>query len=268
MTEVRFPLNCQESQLGHLYWAYAIAHRHDHALCLRWTSPGSVWAIDYSYADHPIDGVYPFLLVVRDLATGYQIATMPCWSATADHVVALLTALIEQHGAPLVLKSDNGSHFVNADVTALLKQHGVTLLLSPPYYPRYNGACEAGIGACKVRVHERATRDGDPTRWTSDHVEAARCDANLRDWAGRDTSPAARWAEIRRVEDQERSNFRAAVAAQIDQHQRTAERLPLDRRPPQHTITRRAIADALVGIGYLVYRSRSVPQPLMREKQA
>lgn len=262
-----FP-NLPKNELGHLYWAYAIAHRHDHALCLRWTSPGSVWAIDYSYADHLIDGVYPFLLVVRDLATGYQIATLPCWSATADHVVALLSALFWKHGAPLVLKSDNGSHFVNAAVTALLEQHGVTLLLSPPYYPRYNGACEAGIGACKVRILERAARDGDPTRWTSDHVEAARCDANFRDWAGRDSSPAERWAENRFFSDQERNGFRALVTSEIAKHQLAAKRLKLDLRPPEHTIVRRGIADALVGFGYLVYRSRSVPQPVMRLEEA
>ncbi len=257
-----------KNELGHLYWAFAIAHRHDHALCLRWTSTGSVWAIDYSHAEHPVDGVFPFLLVVRDLATGYQIATLPCRNATAEHVVALLTALFKRHGVPLVLKSDNGSHFVNEAVTALLEQHGVTLLLSPPYYPRYNGACEAGIGACKVRVHQRAARDGDPTRWTSDHIEAARCDANHRDWAGKDSTPAERWMEVRRFSDQERRNFKAAVAAATEHHRLAAERLELDQRPPQHTIARRGIADALVGIGYLVYRSRSVHQPVMRQKQA
>lgn len=262
-----FPL-LPRNELGHLYWAYAIAHRQDHALCLRWTSPGAVWAMDYSYADHPVDGCYPFLLVVRDLASGFQIATLPCTTATADHVVALLTALFQRHGAPLVLKSDNGSHFVNEAVAALLEQHGVTLLLSPPYYPRYNGACEAGIGACKVRVHQRAARDGDPTRWTSDHVEAARCDANHRDWAQRHESPADRWTEVRLFSERERRGFRAAVAAEIEKHRRIAERLALDQRPPQHTITRRGIADALVGIGYLAYRSRSVHQPLMRQKLA
>jgi transposase InsO family protein len=262
-----FP-NLPRNELGHLFWAYVIAQRQEHALCLRWSTPGAVWAIDYSHADHPIDGSYPFLLVVRDLASGYQIAALPCWRATSHHVVALLTALFHRHGAPLVLKSDNGSHFVNDAVTDLLRQHQVTLLLSPPYYPRYNGACEAGIGACKLRVHHRAARDGDPTRWTSDHVEAARCDANLRDWAGRDSSPAERWAELRPFSDQERRGFIAAVAVATERRSIVAERLALDQRPPNHTVVRRGIADALVDMGYLAYRSRPVPQPLMQQNQA
>jgi transposase InsO family protein len=256
------------NELAHLYWAFVTAQRQEHALCLRWTAPGTVWAIDYSHADHPIDGVYPFLLVVRDLASGYQLATLPCYRATAAQVVALLQALFHRHGPPLVLKSDNGSHFVNAAVEDLLARHGVTLLLSPPYYPRYNGACEAGIGACKVRIHHRATRDGDPTRWTSDHVEAARCDANHRDWAGSGAPPTRRWEAARHISPEERHDFLAAVAADIRHRQHEADRLPLDRRPPDHTIRRKGIADALVGIGYLQYRSRSVHQPVMRENLA
>jgi len=59
-----------------------------------------------------------------------------------------------------------------------------------------------------------------------------------------------------------------AITAAIERHRVAAERLKLDQRPPQHTIIRRGIADALVGIGYLQYRSRSVHQPVMQQKPA
>jgi hypothetical protein len=59
-------------------------------------------------------------------------------------------------------------------------QQGVTLLLSPPDTPRYNGACQAGLGALKTRTDHLAARDGDPATWTCNQVEAARLQAKLR----------------------------------------------------------------------------------------
>ena len=52
---------------------------------------------------------------------------------------------------PLVLKSDNGPAFVSAEVRAVLAERGVVALYSPPYWPRYNGAIEAGIGALREK---------------------------------------------------------------------------------------------------------------------
>jgi uncharacterized protein YjbI with pentapeptide repeats len=46
---------------------------------------------------------------------------------------------------------NNGANFVVDQVRDPLRQQGVTILLSPPYTPRYNGACEAGLGALKNR---------------------------------------------------------------------------------------------------------------------
>src|SRR5262249_6858084 len=44
--------------------------RYEPALaCLRWQVPRAVWAMDFSEAPRPIDGVYPYLLAVRDLAS-------------------------------------------------------------------------------------------------------------------------------------------------------------------------------------------------------
>jgi transposase InsO family protein len=254
--------------LGNLFWAFVTARQRDPTICLRWTTPGAVWAMDFSHADHPIEGAFPYLFVVRDLASGFQIAALPCHKADGETAVKLLRSLFKRFPPPLVIKSDNGSHFVNFDMLVLLQSLDITLLLSPPYYPPYNGACEAGIGAIKTRIHHRAARDGDPTRWTLEQVEAARCEGNYHDWAGGDTTPNDKWMSAAPTSDLERKRFKASVDSAIFRRRDQAARLKLDRPTPLHTLIRRGIADALVGGGYVQYRSRLVHQPLLAEERA
>ncbi len=48
--------------------------RHQQPLCvLHWQVPGTVWAMDFAEAPIPIDGIYPYLLAARDLASGAQL---------------------------------------------------------------------------------------------------------------------------------------------------------------------------------------------------
>src|SRR5262249_17679616 len=52
--------------------------RHRQALhVLHWQVPGSVWAMDFSEKPWPIDGLYRYLLAVRDLASGQQLLWQP-----------------------------------------------------------------------------------------------------------------------------------------------------------------------------------------------
>ena len=114
---------------------------------LHWLRPGSVWAIDFSEAECLIDGEYPYLLAVRDLASHYTLAWLPVTEMTAEVTMAALTKLFATWGAPLLLKADNGSPFHAEATTAFLAAMQVQILFSPAYTPRYNGAIEAGIGA-------------------------------------------------------------------------------------------------------------------------
>ena len=141
---------------------------------LQWHRAGAVWAMDYAEPPTPIDGRYRALFSVRDLASGKQLAWLPVAAATADEAAAALEALFLEHGPPLVLKSDNGSPFIAERIGHLLAAWEVTPLHSPPYTPRYNGACEAGIGGLKTRTHHLAARAGRPGRWSCEDVEAAR----------------------------------------------------------------------------------------------
>jgi transposase InsO family protein len=264
--EEHFP-DIPRGELIHLHWAYVIANHRDHDTTLYWRTPGAVWAIDYSKADHPIDGIYPNLLVVRDLASGHQIAALPCYRQDSATALALIKSLFTQHQIPLVFKSDNGSHFVNGKIRSLLDRCHVVLLLSPPHYPRFNGACEAGIGGIKTRIHHLAARSGRPDRWTCDDVETARRQANASDWAGRGSTPEEIWDSVKPITDDQRLAFNRIVDRAIADRIHARGKLPLALRPKMHTVIRRGIADALVGTGHLTFWRRPVPQPLLGEKR-
>jgi transposase InsO family protein len=71
-----------------------------------------VWAVDFTEAPLPVDGHDRYLLAVRDLASGQQLLWLPVAQATAQETMQALAGLFVVWGAPLVLKSDNGSPFI------------------------------------------------------------------------------------------------------------------------------------------------------------
>jgi hypothetical protein len=91
---------------------------------LHWSRPGAVWAADFAEPPRPVEGCYGRLAAVRDLASGYQLLWLPVPDEAAPTAAAALAALFREHGPPLVLKSDNGSAFVAAEVEALLAAWG------------------------------------------------------------------------------------------------------------------------------------------------
>lgn len=145
---------------------------------LNWKMPGTVWAIDHTIPPTLIDGLYPAVLAVRDLASGNQLAWQGVRNETAQEVALVLEPLLIQYGPPLVLKKDNGSALNEQSLNGMLDRFGVIGLLSPPRTPGYNGSCEAGIGAMKVRSTHQAALHGRPAQWSSDDCEAARMLAN------------------------------------------------------------------------------------------
>jgi transposase InsO family protein len=127
--------------------------RHHHApRVLRWLTPGAVWAMDYSEAPAPIDGLHPYLLSVRDLASGLQLLWLPVEHPDADHALRALRSLFTIHGAPLVLKTDNGSPFIAARTEEFLAQSEVKSLFSPPRMPRYHPGNKVNHAICSGHV--------------------------------------------------------------------------------------------------------------------
>ncbi len=145
---------------------------------LEWMVPGAVWAMDFGEIQGGVEDVGKYLLVIRDLASGATLESRMFAAPDATSVCLALRALIALHGAPLVIKCDNGSCFLAEMTKEMLAAVGVLMLFSPPGIPSYNGSCEAGVGTIKHRLKGFAGLRGDGAGVTLDDVETARLQAN------------------------------------------------------------------------------------------
>jgi len=275
---------------------------------LRWTTAGTVWAMDFTRPDRPIDGVHRRVLVVRDLASGFTLLALPCRSECALVVSEALAGLFALHGPPLVLKSDNGSAFVEQHLQRLLAENSVLQLFSPPCWPRYNGTCERGLGWLKVRARHLAQLDLRPDTWSSSDLARARAVANeLSRPKGWDKpSPAQAWNARAAITPQQRRalcesrdrQLAAFCAAECCDNRTLADAvresritLPGSTRPgagglnplppgpapvapvklSKHETAsreRRALAGALVDLGFLCFWKRRFTPPIKPGKRA
>jgi transposase InsO family protein len=268
-----FP-NMPRAELDHLLQRFRHVWRRRYQEAqrvLHWQQPGSIWAMDFAEAPQPIDGRYPYLFAVRDLASGQQLLWLPTQEATAQATIASLAMLFAVHGAPLVLKSDNGSTFLAEATLTLLHQFGIIPLFSPPYWPRYNGSIEAGIGSLKTRTAFRAALQGHPGYWTHDDVAYAHAEANTtaRPHGPNEPSPEETWQARRPIAPETRAQFQATLTC------RRAE-LPSDgvdqetKIPTQEAraIDRQAVQRALIEHGFLLFTRRRIPLPFPKKKVA
>jgi hypothetical protein len=192
-------------------------------------------------------------LAVRDLSSRNTVEYLALRRGTGPGVLAVLKRLFLRFGAPLVLKSDNGSCFVAAGVRGLLARFGVVHLRSPRAWPQYNGACEAGIGLLRALSDAAAASRGDPDSWTMEDLEEARARAN--DLVRRGDGPRATarelWKRRKRPTRTDRRRFRVALDRELRQ---LAKRDPAPRRH-RARIRRKAIQQVLVDLGHLEVRS-------------
>jgi transposase InsO family protein len=235
---------------------------------LRWLKPGTVWAMDYADPPLPIDSTYRQVLVVRDLATGRQLMSLPAIQKAAEVTRDALLALFRQYGPPLVIKSDNDSTLTGEPVEALLQDWGIVHLMSPPGTPEYNGACEAGIGGLRTRAHYESARHGRPGEWTCDDVEAARLMANetARPQGKAGPTPDEAW----RARTEGEADERRSLADSLERERREARAehggLPGIPLTPwmEASIERVAISRALVACNLLTFRRRRITLPIIR----
>lgn len=233
-------------------------------LALTWHAPGRVWAMDHTEPPQPVEGRYRFVLTVRDLASGCALAAVAVEGADAASTVAVLADLIARHGAPLVLKADNGGAFTAVLTREFLRHHRIHLLLSPPYTPSYNGACEAGNGVIKHHAHRLACRHGRPERWTLDDIEAARLIANRRLTDRRQSrTPEERFAARVPITAQERDRFADSFRRVRGRRLRqlAIESKNRVRSIDADALERQAIADALSDTGVVTIWSARVRLP-------
>jgi transposase InsO family protein len=230
---------------------------------LRWDHPGAVWAIDFTEPPLPLDGVYPYVFVVRDLASGELLLSLPAEVEDARTAGGALVSLFREHGAPLVIKADNDSAFTAQEMQELLSPWSPFFLLSPLGMPSYNGSCEAGIGSLKTRAHHLAARHGRPGQWSCDDVQAAGVQANqtARPWGPRFPTPDVAWNQREGISTGEVRAFAQAVRrfrAQAREELGSADRAQRDPRV-QAAVNSIAITRALVEGGYLLRRGRITP---------
>jgi transposase InsO family protein len=266
------------AELEDLVCRYRAVWRQRHRQPLRilhWTMPGRVWAIDFAQAPAPIDGRLPYLLAVRDIASSMQLLWQPIEAPTAEAAAVALAPLFAIHGSPLILKCDNGSPFGDPTVQDLLVLHRVATLFSPPYWPRYNGAIEAGIGSHKTRTNAAAARAGHPGFWTLDDVATAQCEANhsARPRGADGPSPELIWQARTTIDDAERHAFRSRLQdelseAKLRELRAGACEVTLGDVWSERAMARVAIRRTLETCGYLTYQRRRIPPTIRRPKVA
>ena len=247
------------AELRDLARRYRAQWRHGSARfisALRWRRPGRVWSMDFTQPPRPVDGIFPRILAARDLASGNMLEALPTLGESAEEACDLLRALILRHGAPLVIKTDNGSAFRSEAFEALLAEYGILHLKSPPYTPAYNGAIETGIGTLKTHAHHISARHDRPGEWTCDDVEEARRLGNAygRPFGRRAGSPDEEWAMHRRSTDGTRRRLREVYDEEVTQE--------------KDAIDRFAISAALRRCGYLEFRRRRITPPIHARKTA
>lgn len=221
-----------------------------HQSRLEWCRPGAVWAADFKERREPLEGRYGWILSIKDLASGFQLAWQPLIEATAAEVQATYAELFAEHGPPLVLKSDNGGQFKADETKSLLAERRVIPLYSPKRHPQYNGGVERANGQLTCYQEALAQHYQRPAGPTCDDAEGARLLANdlahPHGWQG----PTARelWEERMPLTPSERDTFWATVC-----ERRMVVRAQWEFAPdavlahyPGAAVDRRAVRDALL----------------------
>lgn len=76
---------------------------------------GQVWAVDITYV--PVKGGYLYLCAIIDLYSRYVVGWSLSNTMTSDWCKKTLDTAIEEHGAPEILNTDQGSQFTSLEFT-------------------------------------------------------------------------------------------------------------------------------------------------------
>lgn len=76
---------------------------------------GQVWAMDITYV--PVQGGYLYLCAIIDLCSRYVVGWSLSNTMTSDWCKRTLDKAIEEHGAPEILNTDQGSQFTSLEFT-------------------------------------------------------------------------------------------------------------------------------------------------------
>jgi len=203
---------------------------------LTWHVPGSVWSLDDAEfarsVDHPLH-----LHQVQDLASRYKFTPLVGEQVLGETVALHLEQLFERHGAPLVLKRDNGSNLNHQAVDEVLRRYLVIPLNSPPQYPPYNGGMEHAMRELKTPLVEK-----------------------ILDHGSIEESPVELWAEVLAHDLNHRSRpcLHGQIACQVFQSAKSAMKVYTRRK-------RREVFDWINELTSLLIRVWAVRTPRQAE---
>ncbi len=109
------------------------------------TGPGHVWAYDFVF-DACANGQQIKCLTVIDEWTRECLAIDVAGSIRSGRVIEVLSKLVSLHGAPRVLRSDNGPEFVSRAILRWLTTEGIETAHIDPGKPWQNGTDESFNG--------------------------------------------------------------------------------------------------------------------------
>lgn len=104
--------------------------------------PNHVWSYDF-VSDQTEDGRTLKILPVLDEFTRRSLALDVGRSFRSRDVIATLERLVEEHGAPAYIRSDNGPEFIAAAIRQWLEESRIDTLYIAPGSPWENGYSES-----------------------------------------------------------------------------------------------------------------------------
>jgi transposase InsO family protein len=119
---------------------------------LHWLVPGSVWSMDMFEYDRDRDGRRVFIHQAQDMASRYKLPPLGGVCPCGEEIAAHLQAMIDEQGAPLFMKRDNGGNYNHQAVDDVLAENLILPINSPCSYPQYNGGIEHAQGELKRRI--------------------------------------------------------------------------------------------------------------------
>lgn len=121
-----------------------------------WPWPERAWARLHADFLGPIAGTKYFIVVDSH---SKWIEAIKMTSTSANFVIDKLRDLWARFGIPKQFVSDNGPPFTSSEFNNFLARNKIEHILTAPYHPASNGACESAVKICK-KVIKKAMEQG------------------------------------------------------------------------------------------------------------
>ena len=212
----------------------------------------------------PIDGLFPCVLVVRDLASLAILLAAPCLAMTADTAGFHFRQLFDQQRRRWCSRPTTAARSSPATRANSAGRHGVVNLLSTALDPAVQWQHRGHRGQPSKPARRLIAQQQSCDIWTSDILESARLAANALNLAAGAFGPHARRTLARPPPDPavpSACHLRALIAKKTDQITQSIQRERHEKglaaeltAACRATVVRTAIRQALVELGYLQIR--------------